>query len=65
MDSTGPDLTGNARRIIECAVAARARAVQVLVTPELAFKATWPAVLLLLPDFYRACGRALDDLLKR
>ena len=64
-NATVGDLTGNARRIIECAVAARARGAQVLVTPELALCGYPPEDLLLRPDFYRACGRALDDLASR
>ena len=56
------DLTGNVERIIACAVAAKARGAQVMLTPELALCGYPPEDLLLRPDFYRACSRALDDL---
>jgi NAD+ synthase/NAD+ synthase (glutamine-hydrolysing) len=59
------DLTGNVRRIIACAAAARARGAQVLVTPELALCGYPPEDLLLRPDFYRACRRELDNLAGR
>jgi NAD+ synthetase len=59
------DLTGNVERIIECASDARARGAQVLLTPELALCGYPPEDLLLRPDFYRACKRALDDLAGR
>ncbi len=59
------DLTGNARRIIECAAEAKARGAQVLVTPELALCGYPPEDLLLRPDFYRACRRELDALAGR
>jgi len=59
------DLTGNVERIIECASDARARGAQVLLTPELALCGYPPEDLLLRPDFYRACNRALDDLAGR
>lgn len=59
------DLTGNVERIIECAVQARARGAQVLLTPELALCGYPAEDLLLRPDFYRACCRALDDLAAR
>ncbi|HOI51833.1 MAG TPA: nitrilase-related carbon-nitrogen hydrolase, partial [Azonexus sp.] len=59
------DLTGNVDRIVACAVAAKARGAQVLLTPELALSGYPPEDLLLRPDFYRACQRALDDLAAR
>jgi len=59
------DLTGNVDRIVACAVAAKARGAQVLLTPELALSGYPPEDLLLRPDFYRACQRALDDLMAR
>ena len=42
-----------------------ARGAQVLLTPELALCGYPPEDLLLRPDFYRACQRALDDLIAR
>ncbi len=59
------DLTGNVERIISCALAAKARGAQVMLTPELALCGYPPEDLLLRPDFYRACNRALEDLAKR
>jgi predicted amidohydrolase len=59
------DLTGNVERIIACAAEAKARGAQVLLTPELALSGYPPEDLLLRPDFYRACQRALDDLASR
>ena len=59
------DLTGNVERIIACAVAAKARGAQVMLTPELGLCGYPPEDLLLRPDFYRACSRALDDLAAR
>ncbi len=59
------DLTGNVDRIVACAAAAKARGAQVLLTPELALSGYPPEDLLLRPDFYRACQRALDDLAAR
>ena len=61
-NATVGDLTGNVERIIACAVAAKARGAQVMLTPELALCGYPPEDLLLRPDFYRACSRALDDL---
>jgi NAD+ synthase (glutamine-hydrolysing) len=58
------DLTGNVGRIIECAVAARARGAQVLVTPELALTGYSPEDLLLRDSFYQACSAAMDQLLE-
>ncbi len=59
------DLTGNVDRIVASAAAAKARGAQVLLTPELALSGYPPEDLLLRPDFYRACQRALDDLAAR
>ena len=59
------DLAGNVERIVQCAAAARARGAHVLLTPELALCGYPPEDLLLRPDFYRACSRALDDLASR
>jgi len=64
-NATVGDLTGNVERIIACAAAAKARGAQVLLTPELALCGYPPEDLLLRPDFYRACSRALDDLARR
>ncbi len=64
-NATVGDLTGNVERIIECASQARDRGAQLLLTPELALCGYPPEDLLLRPDFYRACKRALDDLAGR
>src|SRR5574343_1102815 len=64
-NATVGDLTGNVERIIHCAAEAKARGAQVLLTPELALCGYPPEDLLLRPDFYRACNRALDDLASR
>ncbi|MDP3539037.1 MAG: NAD+ synthase [Azonexus sp.] len=64
-NATVGDLTGNVERIIKCATEAKARGAQVLLTPELALSGYPPEDLLLRPDFYRACSRALDDLASR
>lgn len=64
-NATVGDLTGNVERIIQCAAEAKARGAQVLLTPELALCGYPPEDLLLRPDFYRACNRALDDLAAR
>ncbi len=64
-NATVGDLTGNVERILQCAEAARQRGAQVLLTPELALCGYPPEDLLLRPDFYRACARALDDLAAR
>ena len=58
-NATVGDLTGNVERIVECAVQARARGAQVLLTPELALCGYPPEDLLLRPDFHRACARHL------
>ncbi len=64
-NATVGDLTGNVERIVQCAAQAKARGAQVLLTPELALCGYPPEDLLLRPDFYRACQRALDDLVAR
>ena len=64
-NATVGDLTGNVERIVAFAVAAKASGAQVLLTPELALCGYPPEDLLLRPDFYRACSRALDDLARR
>jgi NAD+ synthetase len=64
-NATVGDLTGNVERIVHCAAQAKARGAQVLLTPELALCGYPPEDLLLRPDFYRACQRALDDLAAR
>ena len=61
-NATVGDLTGNVERIVKCATEAKACGAQVLLTPELALCGYPPEDLLLRPDFYRACQRALDDL---
>jgi NAD+ synthetase len=64
-NATVGDLTGNVERIIECATQAKTRGAQVLLTPELALCGYPPEDLLLRPDFYRACRRALENLASR
>ena len=64
-NATVGDLTGNVERIVQCAAEARSGGAQVLLTPELALCGYPPEDLLLRPDFYRACNRALDDLAAR
>ena len=64
-NATVGDLTGNVERIVACAAEAKARGAQVLLTPELALCGYPPEDLLLRPDFYRACSRALADLATR
>lgn len=61
-NATVGDLTGNVERILKCAAEAKSRGAQVLLTPELALCGYPPEDLLLRPDFYRACNRALDEL---
>jgi len=65
INSTVGDLAGNARRIAEFAERARAAGAHLMVTPELALCGYPPEDLLLRPDFYRACARALADLAAR
>ena len=64
-NATVGDLTGNVERIISCAADAKAQGAQVLLTPELSLCGYPPEDLLLRPDFYRACSRALEDLASR
>ena len=64
-NATVGDLTGNVERIISCAADAKAQGARVLLTPELSLCGYPPEDLLLRPDFYRACSRALDDLASR
>jgi NAD+ synthase/NAD+ synthase (glutamine-hydrolysing) len=64
-NATVGDLAGNVERIVQCAAAAKSRGAHVLLTPELALCGYPPEDLLLRPDFYRACDRALDDLAAR
>jgi NAD+ synthase/NAD+ synthase (glutamine-hydrolysing) len=64
-NATVGDLTGNVERIIEFARQAATRGAQLLLTPELSLCGYPPEDLLLRPDFYRACRRALDDLALR
>jgi len=64
-NATVGDLTGNVDRIVHCAAEARSRGARILLTPELALCGYPPEDLLLRPDFYRACHRALDDLASR
>ena len=64
-NATVGDLTGNVERILACAEQAKARGAQVLLTPELALCGYPPEDLLLRPDFFRACQRALQDLAGR
>ena len=64
-NATVGDLTGNVERIVKCAAEAKARGAHLLLTPELALCGYPPEDLLLRPDFYRACRRALDDLAAR
>ena len=64
-NATVGDLTGNVERILHCAAEAKARGADVLLTPELALCGYPPEDLLLRPDFYRACQRALADLASR
>jgi len=64
-NATVGDLTGNVERIMACVAEAKARGAQVLLTPELALCGYPAEDLLLRPDFYRACSRALADLAAR
>ncbi len=65
INCTVGDLDGNARRIAEFAGRARAAGAHLVVSPELALAGYPPEDLLLRPDFYRACARALEDLARR
>ncbi len=64
-NATVGDLTGNVERILKCVAEAKARGAHLLLTPELALCGYPPEDLLLRPDFYRACQRAIDDLAAR
>lgn len=59
INCTVGDLSGNARRIADCAAQARAAGAHLVVTPELALCGYPPEDLLLRPDFFRACRREL------
>ena len=65
INSTVGDLAGNADRIAAFAARARAAGARLMVTPELALAGYPPEDLLLRPDFYRACARAIDRLAQR
>lgn len=56
------DLPGNVQRILDAARRAADRGVRLLLTPELSLTGYPPEDLLLRPDFYRACDRAMADL---
>ncbi|MBA4195672.1 MAG: NAD+ synthase [Comamonadaceae bacterium] len=58
------DMAGNARRIIDAAVQAHARGVQLLLTPELALCGYAAEDLFLRPAFIDACDHALNDILQ-
>ncbi len=62
INCTVGDLAGNAAKILAAAGTARAQGADLLLTPELALSGYPPEDLLLRPDFYRACDRALDEL---
>ena len=62
INCTVGDLSGNARRILDAAAEALQRGAGVLLTPELALCGYPPEDLLLRPDFYRACERAVAEL---
>lgn len=59
------DLAGNAGRILALAEQAKAAGCDLLLTPELALCGYPAEDLLLRPDFYRACARALESLAQR
>ena len=56
------DLSGNAAKILDCAVRAKAAGAQVLLTPELSLCGYPPEDLLLRDGFFRDCAIALDEL---
>jgi NAD+ synthase (glutamine-hydrolysing) len=56
------DLTGNAKKILQCAEDARQLGAQLLLTPELSLCGYPPEDLLLRDGFYHACAHALDEL---
>lgn len=62
INCTVGDLSGNARRILDAANRAAAAGADLMVTPELALCGYPPEDLLLRPDFYRSCARAVEDL---
>ncbi|QEL64326.1 NAD synthetase [Oryzomicrobium terrae] len=59
------DLAGNAERILAAARRAADQGVRLVLTPELSLTGYPPEDLLLRPDFYRACDRAVADLAAR
>ena len=60
------DVRRNAQRVVAAAADARDRlGADAIVFPELTLSGYPPEDLLLRPDFYRACQRALDDLAAR
>ncbi len=62
INATVGDLAGNAAKILECSVRAKAAGADVLLTPELALSGYPPEDLLMRRDFYRACASRLRDL---
>jgi NAD+ synthase (glutamine-hydrolysing) len=65
INCTVGDVAGNAEKILAAAHTARVLGADLLLTPELALCGYPPEDLLLRPDFYRACDRALDSLAMR
>lgn len=61
-NATVGDVAGNARKIADWALRARAAGADLLLTPELALSGYPPEDLLLRPDFYRVCDEALAEL---
>ncbi len=61
-NATVGDLSGNARRIVECAAQAHAAGAKLVLTPELALTGYPPEDLLLRPAFMQACAAALAQL---
>ena len=61
-NATVGDLEGNVSRLADLAREAHAAGADLLLTPELALCGYPPEDLLLRPDFYRSCARALDAL---
>ena len=62
INATVGDLAGNAAKILEFSVRAKAAGADVLLTPELALSGYPPEDLLMRRDFYRACASRLRDL---
>ncbi len=58
------DMAGNARRIIDAAVQAHSRGVQLLLTPELALCGYAAEDLFLRPAFIDACDHALNEIVR-